>query len=112
MDPLSLTASVIAVATLAAQTYNAFAKLRGLHKAIPGRLHALNNEAVDIELALHQVTAVVREREVLQPREPEQANIKHLVKQAKINLNELRAVVNRLYNTCINTKASAFRGYR
>ena len=46
MDPLSLT-------------------LRQLHQAIPGRLHALNNEAVDIELVLFQVATVVRERESL-----------------------------------------------
>ena len=112
MDPLSLTASVIAVATLAAQTCNTFAKLRGLHKAIPGRLHALNNEVVDIELVLYQVAAVVREREVLLPREHEQDDIEHLVEQAKTKLDELRAIVNRLCDTCIDTKLSPFRGYR
>ena len=113
MDPLSLTASIIAVATVAAQTCNAFAKLRGLHNAIPGRLHALNNEAVDIELVLYQVAALVREREgLLSAREREQADIKHLLDQAKPKLDELRAIVNRLSDTCISAKASAFRGYR
>ena len=112
MDPLSLTASVIAVATLAAQTCNAFAQLRGLHKAIPGRLHALNNEAVDIELVLYQIAAVVRERERLPSRDCELADIKHLLEQANTKLDELRAIVNRLCDTCINSKASVFRGYR
>ena len=113
MDPLSLTASVIAVASLAAKTCTTFAKLRGLHKAIPGRLHALNNEVVDIELVLYQVAAVVREREVLLlSREREQDDIEHLVEQAKTKLDELRAIVNRLCDTCIDTKLSPFRGYR
>ena len=112
MDPLSLTASVIAVATLAAQTCKSFAKLRGLHKAIPGRLHALNNEVVDIELVLYQVAAVVREREGLLSREREQADIKHLLEQANIKLDELRVIVNRLCDTFIDTKVSPFRGYR
>lgn len=112
MDPLSLTASVIAVASLAAQTCNTFAKLRGLHKAIPGRLHALNNEAVDLELVLYQVAAVVREREGLLSRNREQADIKHLLEQAKSKLDELRAIVNRLCDTCIDTKVTPFRGYR
>ena len=112
MDPLSLTASVIAVATLAAQTCNTFAKLRALHKAIPGRLHALNNEAVDIELVLYQVAAVFREREGLLSSDPEQADIKHLLEQAKTKLDELRTIVNGLCDTCIDTKVSPFRGYR
>ena len=112
MDPLSLTASVIAVATLAAKTCTTFAKLRGLHKAIPGRLHALNNEVADIELVLYQVAAVVREREVLQSREREQEDIEHLVEQAKTKLDELRAIIDRLCDTCIDTKLSPFRGYR
>lgn len=112
MDPLSLTASVIAVASLAAKTCTTFAKLRGLHKAIPGRLHALNNEVVDIELVLYQVAALVREREARLSREREQADIEHLVEQAKTKLDQLRAIVNRLCNTCIDTKLSPFRGYR
>ena len=60
MDPLSAAASVIAVATVAAQTCEAFSKLSGLHKAIPGRLHVLKNKVVDIELVLHQVAVVFR----------------------------------------------------
>ena len=112
MDPLSLAASVIAVATLAAQTCNTFAKLRGLHRAIPGRLHALNNEVVDIELVLHQVAALVRERELLPSIHREPANIQHLLDEAKAKLDELRAIVNRLCDTCIDAKTSIFRGYR
>ena len=65
MDPMSLAASVITVATVAAQTCKVFSKLYALHEAVPRRLHALNNEVVDIKVVLCQVAAVVREYESL-----------------------------------------------
>lgn len=40
MDSLSLSASVIAIATLAAQTCSAFSDLRYLCQSLPERLHA------------------------------------------------------------------------
>lgn len=86
-------------------------KLRRLHKAIPGRLHALNNEVVDIELVLHQVAVVVREREGLPAREREQGDLEHLLVQAKTRLGEQRAIVNRLCESCVKGKFSVFRGY-
>jgi hypothetical protein len=70
MDPLSIIASSIAVATLAASTCEAFSNLRALCKSFPGRLHALNNEVADIEIVLIQVAKVVEERisEVVEQR--------------------------------------------
>ena len=110
MDPLSLAASVIAVATVAAQTGKALSKLRGLQRAIPGRLHALNNEVVDIEAVLHQVAVVIREREGLPAREREHGDLEHLLKQAKIRLLELRTIVERLCESCAARKGNALRG--
>jgi enamine deaminase RidA (YjgF/YER057c/UK114 family) len=55
MDPLSVTASVIAVATLAAQITSALSELRTLCKQLPGRAHALSNKISDIEVFLVQV---------------------------------------------------------
>ena len=113
MDPLSLTASVIAVATLATQTCKAFSKLRGLHAAVPGRLHALNNEVADIELVLRQVAVVARERKSLPSTENQQQDLEHLLLQANTRLSELKAIVNRLCDSCANGKAGViFRGYR
>ncbi len=108
MDPLSLAASVITVATVATQPWNAFLKLRGLHKAIPGRLHALNNEVVDIELVLHQVAVVIRKREGLHAREREQGDLEHLLVQAQTRLGELRAIVDRLYESCVKGEVFCF----
>ena len=62
MDPVSLTASIIAVAGLAAKTGRAFYDLRSACKSLPGRLHALSNEVVDLELVLHQVAALAEKR--------------------------------------------------
>jgi len=62
MNPLSITASVITVASLAASTGRAFSDLRALCKTLPGRLHALSNEVTDIELILYQVASVLEKR--------------------------------------------------
>lgn len=112
MDPLSLTASIIAIATVAGRTCKGFQKLRTLHKAIPGRLHALNNEAVDIEVVLYQLAAVVRERESLSSSLREQEDINHLLERARTKLGELRAIVDRFSKTLINGKGAIFRGHR
>lgn len=112
MDPLSLTASISAIATIAAQTCKGFQKLRALHKVVPGRLHALNNEVVDIEIVLYEVAAVVRDRKSLPSSQREQEDIKHLVERARKKLEELRAIIDCLSKTCTNAKSSVFRGYR
>lgn len=62
MDPLSITAGIVSVGTVAASTARAFKELRELCKTLPGRLHALSNEVSDIELVLYQVASVVEKR--------------------------------------------------
>ena len=62
LDSFPVVASVIAVAT---KPGNPLSALRRLHKASPGRLHALKNEVVDIKLVLNKVAVVIRESEGL-----------------------------------------------
>lgn len=62
MDPLSIAASAITVAALAESTCRAFVELRELCKTLPGRLHALSNEVIDINVVLIQVAKVFEER--------------------------------------------------
>ncbi|KAL8860454.1 MAG: hypothetical protein Q9178_003113 [Gyalolechia marmorata] len=109
MDPLSLTAGIIAVAGLAAKTGIAFNDLRTACKTLPGRLHALSNEVVDIELVLRQVALVVDKREKDPFFKQQQANIPHLLKQARTKLDELRAIVVKLTEVSANTKIALFR---
>jgi hypothetical protein len=102
MDPISVAASVIAVATLAAQTCSALADLRSLCRSLPGRLHAVNNEVADLELVLLQVALLIEERTCLP--ESKQSAIPHLLKQARTRLIELKSIVDRLTITCRKAK--------
>lgn len=102
MDPLSLAASVITVASLAASTCSAIAELRSLCKGLPGRLHAVTNEVADLELVLTQVAALLKERATL----PSSAldPIPHLLNRARNKLQELAAIVDRLKAVSRNSK--------
>jgi hypothetical protein len=98
MDPLSITASVITVATLASQIGSAFAELRALCKEMPGRIHALNNEVADIEVVLYQVAAVIKERSCLPATD--ETTITKLLEQAKAKLIEIKDIIESLISTC------------
>lgn len=102
MDPLSIAAGAIAVATLAAQTCAAFAELQSLCRSLPRRLHALNNEVSNLELVLYQLASLVEERVCL--LEGNQSTIPHYLRQARIKLIELKGIVNRLAITIRNAK--------
>ena len=109
MDPLSVTAGIIAVAGLAAKTGLAFHNLRSACKSLPGRLHALSNEVVDIELVLRQVAPVVEKRSADPNFKGQQVNLRHLLRQAEVKLNELRNIVEKLTEVATNTKIPLFR---
>lgn len=104
MEPISLAASVIAVATLAAQVCASISELRSLCKRLPGRLHAVNNEVADLELVLSQVALLIEERAIL----PDSQNsaIPHLLRQARTKLEEVRVIINDLTNTYVRSKVS------
>jgi len=103
MDPLSIAASAITVAALAASTCRAFSDLRSLCKSLPGRLHALNNEVVDIEAVLIQVATVFKERVSAIP-ESQLQPIPHLLEQASTKLSDLQSTVEQLIRHCDRTK--------
>lgn len=103
MDPLSIAASAITVAALAASTCRAFADLRSLCKSLPGRLHALNNEVADIEVVLVQVATVFNDRAHSIPENQQQA-IPRLLKQANAKLIELQSTIEQLNKLCDRTK--------
>jgi len=95
MEPVSLAASVIAVAELAAKTCSAVLELRALCKSIPGRLHAVNNEVADLQLVLAQVAMLLEKRATLP--DPKSSAITLLLDQAKNKLEDFDAVVGRLF---------------
>ncbi|KAI1386841.1 ankyrin repeat-containing domain protein [Hypoxylon trugodes] len=64
MDPLSVTASVLALATAAQQTGKYLKDLHSMMGQLPGRLHTLNNEIADLELILQSVADLIRQTEL------------------------------------------------
>ena len=104
MDPLSITASVAAVAGVAAKTGTAFNDLRKLCKTLPGRLHALSNEVTDIELVLYQVAAVVKKRETKLDLNNTEVDIQHLLHHTRSKLEELKTIIEKLNEICQRTK--------
>ncbi|MCJ1308975.1 hypothetical protein MMC25_002630 [Agyrium rufum] len=112
MDPLSLTASIIAVAGLAAKTSQAFCTLRETCKTLPGRLHALRNEVTDIQLVLHQVASVCKKR----AHDPDVAAqgfaVQHLINQAEKKLEDLNAILLTLTRICATNRIPLLRVHK
>jgi len=111
MDPLSITAGIVGVGTVAASTARAFKELRELCKTLPGRLHALSNEVSDIELVLYQVASVVEKRTGDSALKEEEAHMQHLLDQAGSKLGELRTIVETLTAIVKTTKIPIFRAH-
>lgn len=104
MDPISIAASAITVATLAAKTCSAVANLRSVCQSLPGRLHALNNEVADLELVLFQLASLIKERDCLPESRP--STIPYILNQASDKLTELKNIVRRHAIHCEKTKVS------
>jgi hypothetical protein len=111
MDPISVTASVIAVATLAAQIAAALSDLRTLCKQLPGRVHALSNEVSDIEVVLIQVAKVIEERSCSPTATAETGHmtIPQLLRKAEEKLKELKAIIDNLAASSKRNNALIFR---
>lgn len=97
-DPLSLAASVIAVATVAAQTSKAIASLRVLNE-LPSRLQALKNEVTDLEVVLHHIHSLIEERTTMPGAD--QASLAHLLERVRVKLSELSTVIDRISKSCV-----------
>lgn len=96
MDPLSIIASSIAVGTLATQTCKTLNALSVAIKGLPGRLHALNNEVVDLELVLSEVVAVFKGHDASILSESDKSNIPRLLRLAHAKLVELKSIIDPL----------------
>ncbi|KAH8645547.1 ankyrin repeat-containing domain protein [Tricladium varicosporioides] len=103
MDPLSITASVIAVATLAAKVTVTISKMRAIYE-LPGRLHAINNEVADLEVVLRQISTITTERKALQqlpaPTCSDDA-LPNLLSRADDKLRKLKQILERLLKSCV-----------
>ncbi|KAF2105246.1 ankyrin repeat-containing domain protein [Lophiotrema nucula] len=113
MDPLSVTASAITVATVAANTCLAFAQLRSFIKNLPGRVHALNNEVSDFQIVCFQLVNVLEEKQshdATAAPDDLLENIQLLLEKAETKLEELQTVIRSLArHKHIVTAAAAFK---
>lgn len=102
MDPVSLTASAVALVTFATRICTAIASLRLLCKTLPGRIHAVSNEVADFELVLLQLTALLENRTRLP--ESKYSAMPHLLKQARTTLTELENIIHKLIRIQRNSR--------
>ncbi|RHZ48189.1 ankyrin repeat domain-containing protein [Aspergillus thermomutatus] len=109
MDPLSISASIIAIATLAGQTCSVLSDLRALCQSLPGRLHAVNNEVADLNLVLLQLSSLIDDRACLP--ESELSAIPHILKQANKKLVEIKTIVDQLSAACRVSRMAVFRAH-
>ena len=103
MDPLSIAASAITVAALAASTCRTFSELRFLCRSLPGRLHALNNEVADTEVVLDQLATLSSKRTSL-IEEAEQQVTMELLSQARVALSQLQDILKAFTGLCARSK--------
>lgn len=102
MDPVSLTASAVALVAFATRVCTAISSLRSLCKTLPGRIHAVSNEVADFELVLLQLTALLESRRQLP--ESKYSAMPHLLKQARTKLTELESIIHKLIRVRQNSR--------
>lgn len=100
-DPLSVVASVIALATAAAQISKAISRLRHFGE-VPGRVYALKNEISDLEGVLRQVGEAL-EQKSLTP-DNEQGSLEQILARTKDHLAGLAKALERVANACAGGK--------
>ncbi|KAK6500916.1 hypothetical protein TWF506_003675 [Arthrobotrys conoides] len=99
MDPLSVTASIIAIVTAAVQVSNGLAKLVAL-KGAPEIVMALQNEVSDLRLVVHSCESILDKHVSLGGQQgsvwglpPELVCVKELLDRATVELKDICLVV-------------------
>ncbi len=100
-DPLSVVASVIAIATAAAHISKGISRLRHFGE-VPGRVYALKNEISDLEVVLRQVGYAL-EQKSLNP-DNEQGSLEQILARTKGHLAGLAKALERVANACAGGK--------
>ncbi|KAL8714060.1 MAG: hypothetical protein Q9225_006643 [Loekoesia sp. 1 TL-2023] len=100
-DPLSIAASVITLAAVAAQISKAISRLRHFGE-VPGRVYTLKNEISDLEVVLRQVAHAL-EQKSLAPNN-EQGSLEQILARTKGHLADLGKALERVANACAGGK--------
>ena len=96
-DPLSLAASIIAIATAAAQISRAISSLRHLGE-LPQRVYALKNEVSDLEAVLLQISHALEQQTLTANNE--HGSLAHILIRTKAHLTDLGKALDRVANAC------------
>lgn len=102
MDPISLTANLVGIVTFASKICSSISDLRSLCKSLPGRIHAVGNEVADLELVLLQLNGLIKDRACLP--ESKYSAVPHLLKQARLKLNEVENIINSLTHVYLKSR--------
>ena len=97
MDPLSITAGILAIATAAAQISKAISRLRAFGE-VPGRVYALKNEVTDLEVVLRQLLHNLDQKS-LGP-DTDYKELAQLLERTKSRLSELAKALERVAIAC------------
>lgn len=108
MDPLSITASVVAIAQLASTTSKAFRDLRKLCKQLPGRWHALNNEISELQIVLQDASQAIAQRNHHQTWHDKEEHILQVLGHGRETIKELLNIVRRFSKLSEREQASVF----
>jgi hypothetical protein len=96
-EPISLVASVLAIATAAAQIGKAISRLRAFGE-VPKQAYALKNEITDLELVLRQVSAALQQRTISQ--EPGEESLAPTLARTKAYLSDLAKALDKFALLC------------
>lgn len=104
MDPLSITASVVALATAAAQISTAISRLRHFGE-VPGKIYALKNEVSDLEVVLRQIGQALEQKSLVADKA--HGSLEQVLARTKGHLAGLTRALERVANACTGSKTKA-----
>ncbi len=105
MDPLSITASVIAIATAAAQISKAIRGLRAFGE-VPGRIYAVKNEVADLEVVLRQVGHALQQPQRRLSPDADYGELTAILARTQDRLSELAETLGRVATSCESAAGS------
>jgi hypothetical protein len=105
-DPLSIAASILAIATAAGQITKAVSHLRRLG-GVPGRIYALRNEVTDLEVILRHVGQALQQGSLTIVNQ--HGSLQDVQKRAKTALTDLSITLKRVEDACERSKARVIK---
>ncbi len=106
MDPLSPVASVLAIATAAAQICKAISRLRAFGE-VPARVYALRNEVTELEVLLRQIAGLLHQNGLTS--DADQESLERILMQTKDHLGSLAEALKRVGHGLDEGKAKFIR---